>query len=587
MTPGSMEVVPRSTVERAYNVLVLIIGWVVATTLTGLVNSVMTGERLRFEERSRRYLQLQRYLLQEGVEHSLAMTVNMQVKARRGRRDRVRAYDVEDLSFLSKGTKQELMCFVYGQRMRTNDFFRLVETFDEDMFSIVCTSATTSSTCQQGDFVFEEGMHGTSIIFVHHGMLQYIPGMDAAERDWLRGDPRLAVHHGSWCSEPALWSDWTYLGNMQSNEDSEVFSISASMFCKCIKRSPDISFLVSEFCKAFVWTYKSDGVMWSDLSLTVDHADIIAGMSRHSRCLLGEVLLDPTKRSRDAWHWLIRNYTTRQLEALQSEIANGECFVCLHGDDVVRTVFLVTLTIRRAGTDTFLCKLGELPRDEHEAVKVQCVLPGSKRREEETAAAAVKRLVYQDMKVAANFVKVDLDSHDMQESLESSGKYGIPSRYLKTSYFATATCADMFPRLNFVRDLCTQQSINTIGNSHRVARPRAFVFKHLSVETKSSKTSRSSSKLSSLATDSGSVSMYMTPTAISKSVCDLLAQQLNDTIVLPSRRDGVDVYVWVSEAEFEMLRTEEAKEAVSQFLHRLPRSEALSKCSGNNWDVTL
>mmetsp|Transcript_32339 Transcript_32339/g.75970 ORF Transcript_32339/g.75970 Transcript_32339/m.75970 type:complete len:1076 (-) Transcript_32339:16-3243(-) len=549
MTPGSMEVVPRSTVERTYAVLVLMMGWVVATTLTGLVNSVMTGERLRIEERTKRFMLLQRYFLQENVEHSLAMTANMQVKARRQERMRVRLHDVQDLHFVSKGTREELAVFISGQRLRLNAFFRLVEVCDPFAFAAVCSQGIAPLTCEAGKTVFEEGALGERIIFVHHGRLKYIAGVEAWEHTWDKSDPRLILQDQSWCSECALWSGWTYLGTMGTMEQSDCLVLSASDLCKCVKKFHDIANITSEFSRALVWVQCNSDAKWSDLAIYMDHADIIAAMSRHARTLVGNVLLAPRNHSNRGW--FSTGISEKQAKKLHEEISNGEGFVCLHNGEVVRTVFLVTLKVNRNIDNKMLAKLGSLQVIEEKVteVKASAMLPGTKRKEEESTRAAARRLVYEDFKTLASLLQVNFHEPDHDTSMQRSASYGIRTRYLKTMYSSFVKFDDNFPSKPFdfkAAQFPSRRSMNPSGSAKSAKSSRPLPLR----EEDSSKFGRAMAVV-------GAADKY----AVEDVLCTI-----GELTILPNShgKGKYDLYAWLSESELEVLK--EAPDDLRRFL---------------------
>mmetsp|Transcript_32340 Transcript_32340/g.75974 ORF Transcript_32340/g.75974 Transcript_32340/m.75974 type:complete len:1099 (-) Transcript_32340:34-3330(-) len=566
MTPGSMEVVPRSTVERTYAVLVLMMGWVVATTLTGLVNSVMTGERLRIEERTKRFMLLQRYFLQENVEHSLAMTANMQVKARRQERMRVRLHDVQDLHYISKATREQLSVYIFGQKLKSNSFFRLVDVFSPDAFAVLCSQAVTSFTYLPAKAVFEEGAAGDKIIFVHYGKLKYTAGVDAYEYEWEKTDPRLTLQDRSWCSEAALWCQWTYLGSMQATEQSDCAAISAADLCKHIRKFKDVASMISEFSRSFLWVQRNANVKWSDLTVYIDHADIIAAMSRQARVLVGSTLLAPWQHLNRGW--FSSGISEKKVQKLQDEISNGEGFVCLHDGEAVRTVFLVALRVSRNTDNKILVKLGQLEPTTCD-VKAAAVLPGTKRREEETNWQATRRLVSKDLETLSKTMEVNFNEADVNASMQQSAYFGIRTRYLRTTYEAWVKFDEGFPMKSF--DFKALRS-----SSQQYASPLAQVM--TAVASKKSSITKAAStwhiskiprswRLQRGALPAMRVKSFTlrTPSSSSHIAEDILHSISELTIVPSSQGEGRhDVYVWLTERDYGTLQ--QSPEEVRKFL---------------------
>eukprot|EP00403_Amphidinium_massartii_P006201 CAMPEP_0178382314 /NCGR_PEP_ID=MMETSP0689_2-20121128/6430_1 /TAXON_ID=160604 /ORGANISM="Amphidinium massartii, Strain CS-259" /LENGTH=1067 /DNA_ID=CAMNT_0020002515 /DNA_START=23 /DNA_END=3226 /DNA_ORIENTATION=+ len=566
MTPGSMEVVPRSSIERSYAVVVLLISWFVATTLTGLVNSIMTGERLRIEERTQRFMTLQRFFLQEKVEHSLAMTANMQVKALRQERLRVRLHDVQDLHYISKATREQLSVYIFGQKLKSNSFFRLVDVFSPDAFAVLCSQAVTSFTYLPAKAVFEEGAAGDKIIFVHYGKLKYTAGVDAYEYEWEKTDPRLTLQDRSWCSEAALWCQWTYLGSMQATEQSDCAAISAADLCKHIRKFKDVASMISEFSRSFLWVQRNANVKWSDLTVYIDHADIIAAMSRQARVLVGSTLLAPWQHLNRGW--FSSGISEKKVQKLQDEISNGEGFVCLHDGEAVRTVFLVALRVSRNTDNKILVKLGQLEPTTCD-VKAAAVLPGTKRREEETNWQATRRLVSKDLETLSKTMEVNFNEADVNASMQQSAYFGIRTRYLRTTYEAWVKFDEGFPMKSF--DFKALRS-----SSQQYASPLAQVM--TAVASKKSSITKAAStwhiskiprswRLQRGALPAMRVKSFTlrTPSSSSHIAEDILHSISELTIVPSSQGEGRhDVYVWLTERDYGTLQ--QSPEEVRKFL---------------------
>merc|ERR1712203_1047180 len=103
-----MEVVPKSSGERVYNVFVLILGLVVGSTLVATLSAMMTQYRLHLEESTRKMHQLHDFLDQQGVGTDLAMAAKSQIQATLSCKGRLKAKEVAHLSLLSKSMQAEL-----------------------------------------------------------------------------------------------------------------------------------------------------------------------------------------------------------------------------------------------------------------------------------------------------------------------------------------------------------------------------------------------------------------------------------------------------------------------------------------------
>mmetsp|Transcript_5888 Transcript_5888/g.14057 ORF Transcript_5888/g.14057 Transcript_5888/m.14057 type:complete len:1094 (+) Transcript_5888:47-3328(+) len=431
MTPGSMEVVPKSTGERVFTVVVLMLGLIVGPTLTASLTSMMTEKRLRIEEKAKRFMKLQQYLVQEDVDRRLVMSINRQVKDRLKERRRIQISDVEDLALVSKSMQTELHYAVYGKFLLEHLFFHLLDTFDKPAVLSICSHTITTIEQVKGDIVFECGQSGNSMFFVQSGYLQYYPRRLASE---AADQTKIGVDEGTSCSEVALWAEWHHVGSLQAMSTSELLQLSAPALQRDLQKHAAAFALTCEFCRAFVKYYRSEASSWSDLSSEIDHDDIFSVMNRESRLLLCEPILEILRKKEDTFRFFSGMFeSTMRVRRLREEISSGKCNISITTlGEVVRTVSLVVLRLRNAGDpNTFLVQIAERANSD---CQVACKYPGTKRREQESASVALKRLQTEELSGLKH--QSDMTDWAMEQSVTfmESKTFGIRTKYLRTTF---------------------------------------------------------------------------------------------------------------------------------------------------------
>jgi len=578
--PGSMEVVPTNLIERFFNVVVLVFGWVVVVTSTAILTSLMTQKRLQLEQENSRALQLQKYLHQEKVEHALAMRIKREVKAQALQRTMatVKKDDVQDLALLTTSLQKELSVAIHLHPLQENSFLSVLGAFSEQVMTTLCHTLN-AVYCRQDHTVFDEGSKGDSMQYIKHGTLKYhrpdkMLGLSSSIAERARsseGDNDASQFlRACWCAEVALFCEWTHLGTLVSVESAELLVLQAESFLACLKRHTEVLLVACEFCLSVVRSYNdgSTSRAWSDLELAVDYADVLGGTPRDVRVSVADVLLEQWKqRSHEHWHFSKRHGTQEApVQALQKEIGEGKCFVWLQKEEVFRFVSLVVLRVRRQSDSRFLAKLGEISPD-GSVSKAACELPGLKRKEQEVAMNAVERFISQNLPELKSALHMRTD-HPAEQTAntQESATYGFRTRYLRTTFNALLDPPTALPSLPVstlpicstgggIKKLLSRRSGGSRTSPEEPSsggRPR--VHKQSSITSQIWKRKRPS--INHL--DGHTAQDVLVPE-------DFLDDTL-DVVILPRREDGTRIYVWVSDMEFDALQPLRGSLTLQNFL---------------------
>mmetsp|Transcript_59566 Transcript_59566/g.133916 ORF Transcript_59566/g.133916 Transcript_59566/m.133916 type:complete len:1046 (+) Transcript_59566:83-3220(+) len=542
--PGSMEVVPATLPERAYNVVVLVFGWVIVVTSTATLTSLMTQKRIRLEQEQMRRLQLQKYLIQERVEHALAVRIKREVKGSQAAVKTVKEEDVQDLGLLSNSLVKELSCAVHSKYLQRHEYFSCLALTNPQAFTSVCSGSITLLHCRADDMIFEDGTRGDRVHFVKTGTLRYLSSdaMVKGPEDSITRS--IVLHSGRWCSEAALWCEWVHAGSLCSNVAADIVQISAEGLTTSLRRHQDALLFTCEFAFS-VARLVDAAVTWSDLDLAVEHADVMGGTSRETRVAVGNMLLDVCvqhKRTSDpGWGFTTKKPAINDaaVQKLRDEIRDGACFVWLHNDELFRIVAVVALRLRRRSDGRFLAKLGEVS-DDGSIRKAACELPGTKLKEQEVAIAAAQRFFENALPELAGVLSIQVDSPEHSAITQQSDTYGIRSRYLKTTYAVVAD-QDTLP--------------GTLVSTYMLLHVHGTVSKHLS-----QKSARSKDGSMSLFRH-GSVGVFRKPRASVRDVSSrthISDDAMSDVLEMVTHRSeatGKEVlYGWLNEAEYDALQ---------------------------------
>jgi len=327
-----------------------------------------------------------------------------------------------------KALQESLWHFRCMKQMSDHVLWNAMNRFDSGSIHVVCYRSIVETKSDKEDLLFEDGAAGDCMYFVSAGNLKYRPGELAAEADLPDVHPRLSVKPGGWCSEPALWTDWSHVGTMEAVSTCETLQITSTRLMKALDRMPEILEITSDYCRAF-HRYLEDSVRLSDLPDVVDYHELMHGLSITSRVKFADPLIQKL-RSRTF-------FSQRAVDLLQAEVADGKCNMTYVGSQMVRTVFVVALRIQRAPHDRrVLVKVGEVLRENGDVIPY-CVLPGIKRSGQRCSKEVVDQLLETELLELSGQIEVDYTVPPEQVPIiQTSDQYHIRTRYLRTTFSA-------------------------------------------------------------------------------------------------------------------------------------------------------
>lgn len=462
MTPGSMEVTPKSSGERVYSILVLFLGLVLSTSLISTITAMMTQYRIALEASHKNLRDLENYLKQTRVSAALSRTIKNQVVTRLGDAQKLKAQDVTYLGLVSTSLREALWCQVCMGHLETHPFWSAWGRLDLHCLQCFCKAAMDSRSVSHGDVIFHERHHADTMYIVAAGELAYVPGPSAVECLLRLSEDSLRLQKGMWCAELALFVKWRHAGTMHTACSSELLRINMATWRV---DGEDVSLgvaVLTGYVRSYIKHLNIHFEGRSDLPDMVDCGKVMSEMPHNIRLRMADPILDYLASGRydDNQTWLTNPLTELQLKRpknmgkLQEEVRCGRCDIGVADGELVRFVFVVALRIHRqdvhveaalkshvprrskvdaAASACVLAHLAALDRD-GEVTKVGASLPGSKRREKESNQDALDRMVREDLGALApllawheNFRK------EVETFFRASPTYGIRTRYCRTT----------------------------------------------------------------------------------------------------------------------------------------------------------
>jgi len=252
---------------------------------------------------------------------------------------------------------------------------------------------------------------------------------------------KIEVQEKAWLSSIAIWCIWHHVGSLVAMGACELVAFKVSAIMDALKPHPAILDLSRSFAQTFANLAASGDGAANDLDEPAP-TRVLMAMPLQERERFSEAFMeviegvhDDTDTTRLAPSRF--RGTPQQCDTLREELMLGKCVLALGPDgDPLRTVLLCVLRIHKPNGD-MLVKMGSCRGG---ITKPDCVLPGTKLNDEESAAAAAERVFSQDLPPLQGTLKFSTSVNE--ETIKRSSLFGIRTRYLKTSFGYTLETED-------------------------------------------------------------------------------------------------------------------------------------------------
>lgn len=473
MTPGSMEVTPKNSMERVYNVVVLFLGLVLCTSLISTITAMMTQYRIGLEAAHKNFRMLESYLDQVGVSSGLSRAIKVQVVARLGDAKNLKANEVSYLGLVSTSLREALWCHVCTSHFETHPFWSAWARTDPTSLLSFCNAAIDSCPFIQGDIVFDEQHEAKQMYIVASGELAYLPGPMAVEGllCWTEDDLRL--RKGMWCVELALWVKWNHAGTMHAAYTSDLLRVNMSRWQADSPTTCLGVAVLADYAKAYVKHLNHNLEGRSDLPHATNCGELMSDISHDLRLKMAQPILDHFAHghANDAARMInplmnLRLKRPKNLPELQNEVHSGKCDISITDRELVRSVFVVAMKIYRdndllgdalrpPAAGMVFCASLPLRGDSRDSfdssrylvnvakldgngavIKVGASIPGIKVSAKEKKEEALERMIHSDLNSIASILwwRHVNSRKEVNVFFKESPTYGIKTKYCRTTF---------------------------------------------------------------------------------------------------------------------------------------------------------
>jgi len=461
MTPGSMEIVPQNSYERAFNIFCLVFGLLFGTTLVGQISSKMVQFNMSRQVELRRTDELRRFLRENNVAAALALRIQRQSADRMQDKSRLSEQDVEDIKHLSAHLRLLLRQEIFIPHLVRHPLFSSWGARDPSAVKDLCSSGLVCFEClAPGHDLFTSKhsmdraylfLRGRAVYSCHkveddeeeeeaQAREQSVKGKRAfssiragqpshktsssASKLTSLGAMTLEAPQGAWICESALWMEWVALGNLEALRQCEFVSIMSTAVIDMLKHHPKIADITIGWCQALHELFASTKVLQDhDWEMYSDHSDIILGCAEEWRLYI----------SQQAFSMLEIRYGSgvfgkaKGLKELGEELSKGtSALACEGGGEIVRIVPVVALLLTRSHDYKFLVQIAT--KQANQGWKPSCVLPGKKLKIGDSPMEAAQLLLESELcTLVSSDTALEFCARD--KDMKDSMSYGVKSVY--------------------------------------------------------------------------------------------------------------------------------------------------------------
>ena len=259
LSVGSSELVPKSTLELFFSVLVAFRSLITYSTLISTMTSLLSGLSKIKEDENTEFRMLRSYLVHHDIAKELQQKITRFLQHQYGLRQQAKSADAQVplLELLSSRLQGELSFAKYRKSLGRLAFVdELLQSNDLVVMQVlhrVAIKAIRDTAAAGKDVIFLAGDTATAAFFKVNGSLTYF---HSKERD--------SVSNSVWIAEHCLWTPWVHLGDLISEDVSRLVVIHAQEFCDILSHSPRTHSSAASHAREFIAAMGSQP-LWTDI----------------------------------------------------------------------------------------------------------------------------------------------------------------------------------------------------------------------------------------------------------------------------------------------------------------------------------
>jgi len=248
-TPGSMEVQPQNTQERAFAISVLLLGLIVFSSIVSSITTAINNLKSMNARYGKQIYLLRKYFRQQRLSVALMGRVSKYADTMiQPTVNKVSLKDVELLKMLPDNLCREVSLELYQPVLTAHPFFKLFFKLSRGVMQKLCANLTQVALSQD-DELFAPGQAAQTMYFVQFGTLVY-------DMEDFGNDPVIVKAH-DWFCEAALWTQWVHQGAMVATAGCDLVTLDGETFRNMMAHHRADLWLPRRYAKAFLQAVNS------------------------------------------------------------------------------------------------------------------------------------------------------------------------------------------------------------------------------------------------------------------------------------------------------------------------------------------
>jgi len=268
-TPASMEVTGKNTIERFYNIIVIVLGIVAFSTFVGSVTQAMTQLRKLAESKTAQFAQLRRFLGEHQVSMPLATRVwRYYEQGSHTKKNWMMFRDVTLFSEIPDILQSDLQHEVFAPILCRHPFFQNLSECSVSAMRELCHTSVKEMTYRAEQDVYSAGEVASRVHFIVDGVVEHRSSLSFSNGgSWESLESGSADEYGSgrWLAEAAMWVKWFYTGTAVSKEYSLICTLAVAAMHTVLKEHVELAQPCCTYAENFVQHLRSVGVGMSDI----------------------------------------------------------------------------------------------------------------------------------------------------------------------------------------------------------------------------------------------------------------------------------------------------------------------------------
>lgn len=267
MGVGGIAIYPTNTYERSFGIFAAFVALMTFSTLVSKMTSLMSSLNKLKDEETEQFRLLRRYLIYNDIPLHLSQRIVRFLQ--HGYRIRNEALSAGShlpiLDLLSQSLRGELQLERHRNCLVEMQFIQQLPPENRQTIQVMqklAVNALGDTVVAHDDVLFGAGDSAEAAYFVQSGRLNYHWG----EED--DSDGGIPVSRNVWIAEMALWTPWTHLGDLVSEDVSRLVVLHVEQFCKCVRESGECQPAAVAYAKDYVDELKSRNSNMNDLFIS-------------------------------------------------------------------------------------------------------------------------------------------------------------------------------------------------------------------------------------------------------------------------------------------------------------------------------